>query len=392
MSTYMPLLLVQEKVNQAFEAGKVVCGLYLDLRKAFDTVNQTILLKKLYAYGIRGNALMMLESYLEGRTQCVEVEHVRSSLASVDIGVPQGSILGPLLFLIYINDFPSISDDLTAYLYADDTAIFIEGNDEAHLQRVIDATMPEIVAWLQANQLSLNTDKTFCQLYNNTKRDVNVSVMLSGAHIKFVKTVKYLGMYVDDDLKWKSHISHLSTTLTRNVGLISRARYILVPKQLLLLYNALFLPYINYCCMLYSNTYITNVDKLEKLQKRAVRMIDGEHRLAHTAPIFKKLKILKLRDIGKQQMLLLMHRKLKGTLPSSIDRLFTILEPLRDTRSTHHFHEFFSEKFYRSYTTRWSAPRIWNSIIAPKFTDMEAVPLTKREIKDFSKQFFIDQY
>ena len=102
---------------------------------------------------------MMLRSYLQNRTQCVEVERTRSGLLPVHIGVPQGSILGPLLFLIYINDFPNITNNMTAYLYADDTAIFIEGDNEAHLQSLIDSTMPEIKNGFQANELSINTKK-----------------------------------------------------------------------------------------------------------------------------------------------------------------------------------------------------------------------------------------
>ena len=107
-------------------------------------MNQDILLTKLYDYGIRGNAHMMLRSYSPNRSQCVEVERTRSGMLPIHIGVPQGSILRPLLFLIYINDFPNITNNMTAYLYADDTALFIEGDDEAHLLNLIDFTMPKI--------------------------------------------------------------------------------------------------------------------------------------------------------------------------------------------------------------------------------------------------------
>ena len=118
-------------------------------------------------------------------------------------------------------------------MYADDTAIFIEGDNEAHLQQIIDSTIPTVADWFSANQMSVNSDKTVCQIYNNSKNKVNVSVFLAGPYIKIVKTVKYLGMYVDDDLRWISHISQVATTLSRNIGLISRVRYFLIPKQLL---------------------------------------------------------------------------------------------------------------------------------------------------------------
>ena len=155
----MPLLLLEEKITNAFEANHIVCGLYLDLRKAFDTVNIEILLKKIKCYGIKHSAYDMLKSYLTDRTQCVEIDYVRSRFLRIDMGVPQGSILGPLLFILYINDFPHMCDNMTSYLYADDTAIFIEDKNERELQQTLNTLMPKIAVWFMANQLSLNTEK-----------------------------------------------------------------------------------------------------------------------------------------------------------------------------------------------------------------------------------------
>ena len=174
--------------------------------------------------------------------------------------------------------------------------------------------------------------------------------------------------------------------------MISRVRHFLLPTQLILLYNALFQPYINYCCMLFSNTHVTYIEKLEKLQKRVVRMIDGQDRFAHTAPIFKKLKVLRLRDMGKLQMMLLMHKKLNGTLPTPLDELFTVFEPLRTTRSLHHFQETFTHKLYCTHTVRWAGPRLWNQVMGPRFPNLRDVPTSKRHIKGLLKQFFFDSY
>ena len=309
MSTYMPLLLLQEKITKAFETNKIVCGLYLDLRKAFDTVDINILLSKIQAYGIKDKAYEMINSYLCDRTQCVEIDTQRSSFLPIEIGVPQGSILGPLLFIIYINDFPNVSDKITSYLYADDTAIFIEGKGEREIQNTIDSVMPKIADWFASNQLSLNTDKTFYQIHSNKKTQITTSLNLAGASIKRVKSVKYLGVFIDDDLKWQTHIRKLHTVLCRNIGMLCRLRYFLDSSHLLLLYNSLFLSHVNYCCFLYSNSYSSHISEIEKLQKRAVRIIDGQSRLSHSAPIFKKLKLLRLKDIGQQQILLIMHKK-----------------------------------------------------------------------------------
>ena len=391
-STYMPLLLLEEKITQAFEENNIVCGLYLDLRKAFDTVNTEILLDKISRYGIKHNAFNMLKSYLTDRTQCVEINRMRSGFLHIEMGVPQGSILGPLLFILYINDFPHICDNMTTYLYADDTAIFMEGRNEHELQNSLNRLMPKIAEWFIANQLSLNTDKTYYQVYSNKKIPITLSLQLSRSDIKRVKTVKYLGMFIDDDMKWNTHINKLYTVLCRNVGMINRLKYFLNTSHLLLLYNSLFLSHVNYCCFIFCNTYSSHISKIEKLQKRLVRLIDGQSRLAHSTPIFKKLKLLKLRDIAKHQMVLLMHRKLQNNLPHLIDQLFITAQPSRNSRNVKHFIEAFTTKLYKTYTVSWAAPRIWNKVIVPMFPMVQTVPTSKYAVKQISKCYFTNQY
>ena len=392
MSTYMPLLLLEEKITNAFEANHIVCGLYLDLRKAFDTVNIEILLKKIKCYGIKHSAYDMLKSYLTDRTQCVEIDYVRSRFLRIDMGVPQGSILGPLLFILYINDFPHICDNMTSYLYADDTAIFIEDKNERELQQTLNTLMPKIAVWFMANQLSLNTEKTYYQVYSNKKMPITLSVQLARAEIKRVATVKYLGMFIDDDMKWNTHINKLYTVLCRNVGIINRLKYFLSANHLLLLYNSLFLSHVNYCCFIFCNTYSSHLSKIEKLQKRVVRLVDGQTRLAHSAPIFKKLKILKIKDIANQQMLLLLHRKLQNNLPRLIDQLFIAAQPNRSSRNVKHFAETFTAKLYKTHTVSWAAPRLWNKIMVPMFPLVQTVPTSKYKVRQLSKCYFIEQY
>ena len=145
-STYMPLLLLQENITKAFEKGNMVCGIYLDLKKAFDTVDHTILIGKLVKYGFANAPLSLLKSYLTERQQCVNFNGVMSALKPVKIGVPQGSILGPLLFLLYINDFPSIDPEMKFLLYADDTAIFFESQNIDSLQFLVDKKLHRFVS------------------------------------------------------------------------------------------------------------------------------------------------------------------------------------------------------------------------------------------------------
>ena len=192
---------------------------------------------------------------------------------------------------------------------------------------MIDVELPIICTWLQANKLSLNTKKTVYQIYNNTLNPAELNVTLNGDPIEAVQSVKYLGMIIDPNLKWNLHIDHLTTVISRNIGVMSRAKFFLDTHLLTLLYNSLVLPYINYCCVVWGFTFPSYLNKIELLQKRAIRIITHQHRLAHTEEIFKSLKLLKVHNIAKQQAIILMHRKLSLSLPSSVGGLFTLSDP-----------------------------------------------------------------
>ena len=173
---------------------------------------------------------------------------------------------------------------------------------------------------------------------------------------------------------------------------MSMVKYYFDSKQLLLLYNSMFLSHINYCCLLYSNTYHSYLDGIIKLQKRIVRMIDGQPRLAHTGPIFKEHKLLRFQDIGKLQMILLIHRKFKQNLPIMVDEIFNQAETIRNTRNVHHFQQTFSRKLFRTHSVAWMAPRLWNNIISPRFPDKGTVPESKCIIKQLTKDYFLALY
>ena len=393
LSTYMPVLLLQEIISKAFEKGKLAVTLYIDLKKAFDTVDHDILIGKCSKYGITGTALDLLKSYLANRKQCVEYSGVRSGLENVAVGVPQGSILGPLLFLIYINDLPNVCKKSHCLLYADDTALIFESTSVPELQLHLDQELPTICQWLQANKLSLNTKKTVYQIFNKKQVPVNLFVTLNGKSIQAVEKAKYLGMVIDPGLKWNFHIDNLAIIISRNIGLISRARFFLDKHSLTLLYNSLVLPYINYCCLVWGFTFPTYLHKIEVLQKRAVRIIDNQSRLAHTDPIFQHLKLLKVKDIAKQQLLILMHRKIVSQIPSQLDSIFVPIGSISIiTRNKQHFLEPFTEKLYRTRVASWIGPRLWNVVISSQLTLVEVRALSKAEIKRISKEYFISEY
>ena len=179
----MPLVLLQDTITKSFENSEHCLGIYLDLRKAFDTVNIDILLKKLQKYGIINKSFDIIKSYLSERKQCVRIEDAFSQQCDIQMGVPQGSILGPILFSLYINDLPKISSKMTCLLYADDTAIILNEKNPIELQKIIDDILPLLSRWLSANYLSLNMSKTYFQYYNNGCTTTPIHVIINGTII-----------------------------------------------------------------------------------------------------------------------------------------------------------------------------------------------------------------
>ena len=200
MATYMPLLLLQDYITKVFEEGRIAVAIYLDLKKAFDTVDPEILISKLQVYGFQGTALKLICSYLTERQQCVEYDGVKSDLMQVKMGVPQGSVLGPLLFLLYVNDLPNICKDAKFLLFADDTVVIFDNSDSAKLQKDLDEQLPIICEWFNANKLSLNAKKTVCQIYSKSYSEKKITVSLNNEKIHVVDKVKYLGVIIDADL------------------------------------------------------------------------------------------------------------------------------------------------------------------------------------------------
>ena len=185
----MALTCMLDKLHNALEKGEYAIGIFIDFRKAFDTVDHSILLQILYHYGIRGVAYDWFCDYLKNRTQLVSYHNIQSNYADISCGVPQGSILGPLLFLIYINDMAFVSTQLFSVLFADDTNMFGTDNDLE-----VNTELEKIVKWLNANKLSLNIDKTHYMLFRNEGKVVKETckVYMNRQEISEVETTKFL--------------------------------------------------------------------------------------------------------------------------------------------------------------------------------------------------------
>jgi len=172
--------------------------------------------------------------------------------------------------------------------------------------------------------------------------------------------------------------------------MLYRSKYFLTKASLLLLYNSLILPHLNYCAVIWAHTFPTYISKLDVLQKRAVRIVTNAHRLAHTDPIFKNLKLLRITELAKQQMILIIQRVVKGNIHPAMKTLFQIIElPERITRLRQHIAEPFTDKLYRTRIISWTGPRIWNKIVTPIYPLIDDIPSSKYLMKKITKDYFL---
>ena len=241
-SSYMALMFMMGKITAAMDNGDYVIGIFLDFSKAFDTVNHDILLEKLCHYGIRENTLEWFKSYLTNRRQFVTYNGMVSKTKCITCCVPQGSILGPLLFLIYINDLYNVCCASIPILFADDTNLFYSGSHVDALVQNINDELLNISKWLKAKMLSLNIKKTHFIIFHRKKTCVSnlkykLTTRISKRYIK-------LGVIIDCKLSWKYHIALVSGKLSRSIGMISKARECLNRKSLLTLYHSFVYPYL----------------------------------------------------------------------------------------------------------------------------------------------------
>ena len=323
-STNMALIILIDRITSAIDKGETVVGVFLDFRKAFDTVDHSILLKKLNKLGIRGVAYTFLENYLSNRCQFIEYGNLNSNRENINCGVPQGSILGPLLFLLYINDITNVSKLLLPIIFADDTNIFLSGKCIKETIEIMNIEIGKINEWLQVNRLSLNIEKTHFMIFSSIRKKFTYipDIEINGYKIKCVEQTKFIGVVLDSKLRWERHITSVKTKIARGLGILNKAKKFFSLPTLITLYYSFVYPHYIYCIEVWGKAANIHMDSLFKLQKRIVRSITSSPYKTESIPLFKRLKLLTLKQIYKYRVNIFMFRFTKDMLPSIFQDMF----------------------------------------------------------------------
>ena len=326
-STLTSLLEASNSWSVNIDNGLINGVIFIDLKKAFLTIDHKILLQKLASYGVDYRALKWFDSYLSDRQQKCIVNGELSGSRAITCGVPQGSLIGPLLFLIYINDLPNCLTKALPRMYADDTSISIAASSLSELELALNAELANLHEWLNVNKFSLNIAKTEFMLTGSRQRlattiDHSLTVQIKGHEIDGVPHTKSLGVYIDQNLSWSKHVNETAKIVSSGIGALKRLRPFICEDTAILLYRALIEPYFDYCCPVWGGLSNELADKLQKLQNRAIRVITKSDYYSSTDALRGKLGWDDLCTRRKKQKLKLMFKTLNDQSPEYLKDLF----------------------------------------------------------------------
>uniref|UniRef100_A0A4W5Q9E1 Reverse transcriptase domain-containing protein n=1 Tax=Hucho hucho TaxID=62062 RepID=A0A4W5Q9E1_9TELE len=317
------------------DKGGVVGAVFLDLRKAFDTVNHQVLIAKLSTFNFSPSAIKWIESYLTGRTQYVSVNNHRSLVLNLRTGVPQGSILGPLLFSLYINDLPSVCPDINTLMYADDTVIYVHAKTKHLAAAKLTTAMDQITNWLNRSCLQLNVDKTVGMFF--TKRQCNIvsNITISGQNISIVPQVKYLGVIIDSNLSFKAHIKKVCNRVKFSLANFRYIRNALTFNAAKLFMDAMIVSHLTYCLTSWGQTNSLSLKPLATLYKKTLKALDQKPNSLHHCIILNNHKLLSWEDVIKYKNICLVYKILHNTAPAPFNSFIIQRNNSRQiTRST----------------------------------------------------------
>ena len=337
-STIHPMIHMLNKISTAMNNNEYTIGIFCDLTKAFDMVPVDIMCKKLEKIGIRGSTLNWFRNYLTDRQQFVCIDSISSTLSEITLGLPQGSILGPILFIIFINDLPK-STLLYSLLFCDDTTLLASGPNLADLVTFVNSELQKVSTWFRTNKMSLHPLKTKFTIFHPSPHlipwnEINIYINENNIdcpspndqlirklefvnHESEIPAIKFLGVYFDPALNFRYHIKQLNAKLSKSLFVLRRCQKILYPEAMRSLYYSTFHCHLIYGIIAYSSTYDSLINDIFKQQKKAIRCISNAKYNSHTGILFKKLGILPFPALVDYFKLNFMYLYIKDLQPKS---------------------------------------------------------------------------
>ena len=323
----------------------------LDLTKAFDTVCHERLLIKLHHYGFRGKVNKLIGSYFSNRKQYVSLGDINSSRQHIGLGVPQGSTLGPLFFLLYINDLPNATNSLPR-LFADDTCLILSHLSVAKLEKNINQDLANVSRWAITNQLTINPTKSHLLIVSPylNKSSPNAFITLDSSILKVEKSIKYLGINVDNQLLFGDHIKQLRTIVSRAVGIMTKIRHFTPLRILKQIYFAFIHSHLTYGIIVWGATFPSYLTPLKSLQNRAIKLLSGASRFQSAQPLYK-----------------FMYKFIHKQLPVQFDNYFDNVHAIhkRSTRTSQMKNQLYIPRFRTNRLQRsikYRGVKVWNDI------------------------------
>ena len=387
-STESASLELVDRIFSLLDEDKIPFAVFMDLSKAFDTLNHDILLHKLSYYGVKHTSLSWFQSYLSNRKQYVSFNNSKSSTSHITLGVPQGSILGPLLFLIYVNDAASVSPLFKCILYADDTTL-ISTFCSASPAQLLCNELNNVFMWLCSNKLSLNVAKTKYIVFHspNMPPPNFPDLYINNSVLERVNQFNFLGINLSSTLSWKNHQSQVCKKLSRAVGILKRLQNMVPSSVLLNIYNSLFLTHISHSVLVWGH----KSDRIFKLQKKAIRIVFKCKYNAHTSVLFKRNRLLKFEDIYKNAAAKFFYKYSNNLLPAYFDNMFDNI-PITHQYNTRQLNPRpqISRKKFTSFRIRYLIPKYISELPASIVNKISTHSLAS--LGCHTKSFYLSEY